>query len=120
MKKRIPVLAALLLSVGLSACTVRGPIVRGFEAFADMNYELAEMEFTEALKDDPNNPYAQLNLAAVYQNTGRPELAIPLYLKVLETGKNIRPTRKANSGDANPTLAELAQTNLLKMQGSGS
>ena len=131
-------LAAVLVVMTFSGCAIRmGPIDKGFRHFeraqscvADQvrknqpvtplsceDYVIAETEFKEALADDEDNPYAQLNLGAVYQNTGRPQLAIPLYQKVLETGKDVRPTRKANSEKADkekkdPTLAELAQANL--------
>ena len=101
----------------ISGCAVHsGHVNKGFDAFTAQDYVTAEKEFLAALDDNKNNPYAQLNLAAVYQNTGRAQEAVPLYLKVLETGKNVRPSRKANADEANPTLAELAQANLLKMQ----
>jgi len=111
-------IATVIVTVGLSACaTKRGPFKDGFDAFAEKDYATAEIKFLEALEDDPDDPYVQLNLGAVYHNTGRPELAKPFYLKVLETGKDVRPSRKANTEETdkkndNPTLAELAQINL--------
>lgn len=112
----LPLIA--ILGVGGSGCvTKRGHVNAGFDAFTDQDFKKAEEEFLAALKDNPNNPYAQLNLAAVYQNTGRADLAVPLYLKVLKTGRKVRPNRKANAKDVeNPTLAEMAQANLLRMQ----
>lgn len=109
--------AACMVAV-LTGCTIRtGPLNRGFEAFADGNYAKAETEFFKALEDDPDNPYVQLNLGAVFQNTGRPEMARFLYQKVLITGKDVRPSRKANTEETDkrkedPTLAELAQINM--------
>lgn len=101
------------LAIAAGACATKFTAVdRGFEAFSKQDYVTAEREFTEALRDNPNNPYAQLNMAAVYQNTGRLQEAIPLYEKVLVTGRRIRPSRKANTTKGNPTLAELAQANL--------
>lgn len=76
---------------------------------------MAEKEFLKAIDDDKDDPYAQLNLGALYQATGRPQLAVDLYMKVLETGKNIRPNRKTNNSKtqaASPTLAEIAKANL--------
>jgi tetratricopeptide (TPR) repeat protein len=116
---RLGKLIATVMMVGFfAACAVKtGPINRGFEAFADKKYDKAEVEFLKALEDDPNNPYAQLNLGAVYHNTGRPELAREFYVKTLTTGKDVTPNRKANTKETDkqkkdPTLAELAQINL--------
>ncbi len=49
-------------------------------------------------------------------------MAVPLYIKVLETGKNIRPNRKslANTKEASPTLAEMAQANLDAIVAAGT
>ncbi|MGE3277327.1 MAG: hypothetical protein AB7O67_19605 [Vicinamibacterales bacterium] len=123
MRKGLIGVSALALAAVLSAgCAWRmSHIQKGFDAFTDLDYVTAEKEFSEALEDDPDNPYAQLNLGAVFQNTGRPLLAIPLYQKVLVTGKDVRPTKKANAEDdeENPTLAELAQQNLDKLKAQG-
>lgn len=111
-------IAVLTVATVMAGCAIKtGPINRGFEAFADKDYARAEVEFLKALEDDPDNPYAQLNLGAVYHNTGRPELAKPFYEAVLVTGKDVRPSRKANTEETDkrkedPTLAELAQINL--------
>ncbi len=111
----------------LAGCVVRtGPIERGFKAFDDKDYAKAEVEFLKALEDDPNNPYAQVDLGAVYQNTARPELARVFYQKALITGKDVTPRRKANTDETDkrnndPTLAELAQINLdLLLQAAAS
>ena len=106
---------AALLLVGSAACaTTNKHVTKGFDAYSKQDYMTAEKEFLEAMKDDEDDPYALLNLGALYQATGRPQLAVPLYTKVLEKGKNIRPNRKVNSTtkESSPTLAEMAQANL--------
>lgn len=110
--------ATVLTIAILAACaTKRGSFNNGYKAFEDKDYAKAETEFLKSLEDDPNDPYVQLNLGAVYQNTGRPELARVFYQKVLITGKDVTPSRKANTEETDkkkkdPTLAELAQINL--------
>lgn len=114
---------AAVLLVGSAACsTVNKHVTKGFEAFTENDYTIAEKEFLEAIKDDEDDPYAQLNLGALYQATGRPQMAVPLYIKVLESGKNIRPNRKslANTKEASPTLAEMAQANLDAIVAAGT
>jgi len=114
---------AIVLLVGLVACrTVNKHVSKGFDAYTKLDYTLAEKEFLEAMKDDDNDPYAQLNLGALYQATGRPQMAVPLYIKVLESGKNIRPNRKTANSRTNvssPTLAEIAQANLDALAAAG-
>jgi tetratricopeptide (TPR) repeat protein len=118
MRSLAKVAVKALVAVFLAGCVVRtGPIERGFKAFDDKDYAKAEIEFLKALEDDPDNPYAQVNLGAVYQNTARPELARAFYQKALITGKDVTPSRKANTEETDkkkkdPTLAELAQINL--------
>lgn len=123
MKMNILRAVAVALLVGSAACsTVNKHVTKGFEAFTENDYTIAEKEFLEAIKDDEDDPYAQLNLGALYQATGRPQMAVPLYIKVLETGKNIRPNRKslANTKEASPTLAEMAQANLDAIVAAGT
>lgn len=124
MKNGILRAVAVLLLVGSAACsTVNKHVSKGFDAFSKNDYAVAEKEFLEAMKDDDKDPYAQLNLGALYQATGRPQLAVPLYMKVLESGKNVRPNRKtANAKTQNnaPTLAEMAQANLNALAAAGT
>lgn len=122
MKKTLTIALAVALLAGAAACrTVNKHVSKGFEYYQKLDYKHAEEEFLKAIEDDKDDPYAQLNLGALYQATGRPNLAVPLYMKVLETGKNIRPNRKTSNakiGDSNPTLAEIAQANLSVLSGA--
>ena len=116
MKKKLAVIVVALLVAGAAACsTVNKHVSKGFDYYQKNDYKNAEVEFLKAIEDDKDDPYAQLNLGALYQATGRPQKAIELYTKVLETGKNVRPNRKttnAKTAEANPTLAEIARANL--------
>ena len=115
MKLRISRALAVVLLVASAACsTVNKHVSKGYDAYSKQDYMTAEVEFQKALDDDKDDPYAQLNMGALYQATGRPQLAVQLYLKVLQTGKNVRPNRKTNNltSQASPTLAEMAQANL--------
>lgn len=113
MRNKIVSALALVTLISVSACaTVNKHVSKGFDAYTKLDYVTAEKEFTKALEDDKDDPYANLNMGALYQATGRPQLAVPLYMKAIEKGKNIRPNRKANNKDASPTIAEIAQKNL--------
>lgn len=102
----------VMLLVGAAACsTVNKHVSKGFEAYQKFDYATAEIEFKKALEDDKDN------MGALYQATGRPQLAVDYYKLVLESGKNIRPNRKTanlktQQSTSSPTLAEIAKANL--------
>ena len=58
------------------------------QAIRDGNFNVAERNLLVLLAEQPNNPYALLNLAFVYQQSGRAEQALILYNRVLELRKN--------------------------------
>ena len=55
----------------------------GFQYLQRGDYAQAEKYLDQALSENPNNPYAILNLGAVYQNTGRAEKARKTYEKLI-------------------------------------
>jgi len=111
------VLASALLAT-LSACADGDPHAEaGFRALQKADYATAEPELKAALAAHPGDPYATLNLGAVYQNTGRPDLAAPLYREVLKTGANLYPTRTAGNATKQQSLADIARANLARIPG---
>ena len=57
-------------------------------AIRDGNFDIAERNLLVLLAEQPDDPYALLNLAFVYQQSGRVEQALILYNRVLELRKN--------------------------------
>lgn len=114
MFKRTLLASALLL---LSSCIFAPPdhAQMGYEAITKGDYATAESELNKALADNPNNPYALLNMGAVYQNTGRGAQAVPLYQKVLVAGKDVYPDRVSKDDEAKRSLADIARDNLKAM-----
>jgi len=45
---------------------------------------LAVLQFDQAAKINPRDPVPLFNLAAIYQKSGRPDLAVKLYERVLQ------------------------------------
>ncbi|HFQ88566.1 MAG TPA: type II secretion system protein GspD, partial [Desulfobulbus sp.] len=73
-------------------------------------YGRAKEYFEQALKIDPNNPYALINLGVVYEHEGDRARARSLYQKVLELG----PKKGGKGGEgraASDSLRELAREN---------
>lgn len=84
----------------------------GFDFICKGMYVDAEKYLKQALVVNPENPYALLNLGVVYQNTGRPEKARPLYEKVIKLNPKDTATRSNLEGKAGKTLVDLAKENL--------
>lgn len=65
-------------------------------AIQEGNLTQAERELLLVIAEDPHNPYALLNLAYVYQQSGRNDQARILYERVLELRSN--PLAELSSG----------------------
>ena len=84
--------------------TQRELLAGGFQAIQSKQLVCAENLTERARKLDPKDPYAALNLGAIYQRTGRIELAKKEYEQaiVLDGGA-------ANASDSNAVIATLDQ-----------
>jgi Flp pilus assembly protein TadD len=84
----------------------------GFEYLNQGNMAGAENYLNQALAENPNNPYALLNLGVVYMRTGRGEQARGLFNKVIELDPKDIVARSNGPGEVGKTLADLAKDNL--------
>lgn len=87
----------------------------GYDLICKGLYEDAEKYLKQALVENPENPYALLNLGVVYQNTGNPEKARVMYEKVIGLNPKSVANRSNHDGKAGKTLVELAKENLQKL-----
>ena len=83
----------------------------GYRAFNNNDAAATARYYEGAVRETPNEPYYELNLATAYQAQGRMDQAAPYYRLVLENGTNVRPAR-VTAGSPNRTLAEIACDNL--------
>ncbi len=84
---------------------------RGFEELSKDNYGKAEEYLQKALTLNPNNPYALLNMGAVYQNTGRLEKACQMYNKVIELDAKCKAERSNKDWAQGKELVNIAKKN---------
>lgn len=63
--------------------------------FRTGDMENAVLQFLNAARNNPDDPIPLFNLAAIYQDSGRPDLAMKLYTRVLQL----------NPGDADASSA---------------
>jgi Tfp pilus assembly protein PilF len=72
-------------------------------AIASGDYVTAEHNLQSILAKDPNDPYALLNLAFVYQKSGQAAKAREMYQRILEQRQN--PLAESPQGRSRPVKA---------------
>ena len=85
---------------------------QGFLELLKENYAMAEANLLVSLDIDPRNPYALLNLGAVYQDTGRTWQAVEMYEKVIELNPEQTAVESNNDKYKGKNLVEIAKKNL--------
>ncbi|MDD5168925.1 MAG: tetratricopeptide repeat protein [Syntrophales bacterium] len=89
---------------------------QGFEYLNKGNYVEAEKYYDQALAENPNNPYAILNLGVIYQNTKRIPKAKEMYQKVIKLNPTDIVAKSNKEGAAGKTLVDLAKDNLKSLR----
>jgi hypothetical protein len=85
---------------------------QGFVELSNGNYLRAEANLLVALDLNPNNPYALLNLGAVYQDTARTAEAVQMYKRIIELNPEEGAVESNKQGCEGKTLVEIARENL--------
>lgn len=100
--------AALTLSLLGAGCAGFG--TEGRQAFKDAKYPDAFAHFETDLKNNPNHPLAQFNMADGYQQKGQIPMALQYYRQVAANGKNMKADEYnlLEQHDSNTTLSEVA------------
>ncbi len=88
---------------------------RGYEELQHNRLDEAKDHLLESLQIDPENPYALINLAVVYEKEGQPDKAVAAYRKVVLSG-----TTRIASGSSDPkmvgeSLVTIAKESLLRL-----
>lgn len=84
----------------------------GFGKLQNSQFEEAKDYFVQALKIDPDNPYATINLGVVYEREGNRAAARTMYERVLELDPADRPTADGWQQGPYEALKELARENI--------
>ncbi len=109
---------SLFLAAVLSGCATED-IRLSDAAYKEMlrgNYTKAEEYLNEALAINPDNPYAVLNMGAVYQNTGRYEEARQQYARLRELQPGENAGADTDEGFRGASLLEIAEANRTDME----
>lgn len=77
-----------------------------YRAIVNHDWATAEQQLLAGLQKNPDNSFAQLNLAWVYAQTGRKMEAAELYREILRRDKDRVATLSSRSGNSTALLAE--------------
>jgi general secretion pathway protein D len=86
----------------------------------ERDYAKAEEYLVEALAENPDNPYALINMGVVYQHTDRKERAGQMYQKAIELEPDARAGRASIDDDEGRPLVEIARKNLQTLETDGT
>lgn len=117
-RNRIPAaiatMAILVLPLVLARCASSDQKLanKGFESIEKGELVDAEKALGQALDENPNNPYALLNLGTVYQRTGRFDLAREMFEKVVALDPKEVPSKRSKFIEETKTLRQIAEDNL--------
>ncbi len=89
---------------------------QALESINNRNYAEAENYLNQALAENPDNPFALLNIGVVYQNTNRIPQAKAMYEKVIKLNPSDIVAKSNMEGEAGKTLGDLAKDNLKMLQ----
>lgn len=103
--------------------TEAGDFIEAYEAIKQVDYVTAERELKLVLDRNPNDPYANLAMGYVLQQTGRTAQARPLYDLAVRDGQDVYPNKHFVLADQEygtrpveeDSIAELAQRNIASM-----
>ena len=68
------------------------------QAFADKDYRTAQRLLKNLLHQDPKNPWAQFYAGRLYEERGKPDLAEPIYRRLLRQAEHPKLVSQARSG----------------------
>ena len=80
----------------------------GIDAYSKGDYKAARDTFASENQQDPNDLYAQFNLADAYNALGDKDRAVGLYRQVAANGRNTHPQHIFESPNSDPTFTEAA------------
>ena len=114
--RRFAVVSAMVAGLVLAGCTGQSKALDdGWSMIVAEDYASAQAHYQSMLAENPNNPYANLNLGVAYEETGDNGMAAKHYQVAVANGKNARIQQVSQDGNVAPrrtTVAQIAEENL--------
>lgn len=119
------VLATTILGLLLAGCASQSSsgLQEGWELMVAKEYAAARDQYKSVLEEDPDNPYAHLNLGVAYHRLGQTQRANRQYELAIEHGGSARVTQVAEEtgiASRTTTVADQARQNLQSAAGAGA
>jgi Tfp pilus assembly protein PilF len=107
---------ALVAAVVLAGCATQNTgLDDGWKLIKSEDYAAARAHYQSVLAEDPNNPYANLNLGVALEELGDNAMAAKHYQVAISTGKDAQIQEVAQDGHSagrNTTVSKVAEENL--------
>ena len=117
--RKLAVVGAMVAGLLLAGCSVQGKALDdGWSMITAEDYASARAHYQSMLAEDPNNPYANLNLGVAYEEGDDNEMAAKHYQIAVANGKEALIQEVAQDGNVAPretTVAKVAQENLASL-----
>ncbi|HUS52548.1 MAG TPA: tetratricopeptide repeat protein [Thermohalobaculum sp.] len=119
--RRIAVASAIVAGLLLSGCTSQNTSLDdGWKLIKAQDYAAARSHYQSMLADDPNNPYANLNLGVANEELGDKATAAKHYQAAITNGKDAKIWQVAEDGNVagrSTTVLKVAEENLAGLGG---
>lgn len=121
--RRFIALGVTMMALTLAGCAATGPageLQEGWELMVAEDYPAARDHYEGILAENPDNPYAHLNLGVAYHRLGETERARRHYEAAVAHGGEAEITQVADEDGVAPetsTVADQARENLRRMGG---
>ncbi len=117
--RRLSVVSAMMAGLLLSGCSGQGEgLDDGWSMITAEDFASARGHYQSMLAEDPNNPYANLNLGVAYEELGDNEMAAKHYQVAIASGKDAEIQEVSQDGKVaarSTTVAKVAQENLASL-----
>jgi general secretion pathway protein D len=91
----------------------------GYQHLQAKEYQKAKEYFEKALKINPDNPYAILNMGVVYEVEGKRDQAIKMYKKVITLNPDDKAASTTDPEKKGHALTDIARDNMERLQKEG-
>ena len=114
--RKLSVVGVMIAGLILAGCSGQGEdLDAGWDMITAEDYSSARAHYQSMLAEDPNNPYANLNIGVAYEELGDKEMAAKHYQVAIANGKDAEFQEVAQDGNTAgraTTVAKIAQENL--------
>jgi general secretion pathway protein D len=91
----------------------------GYQHLQAKQYQKAKEYFEKALKINPDNPYALLNMGVIYEVEGNRDQAIKMYEKVISLNPDAKAASSTDPENKGKPLTDIARDNMERLQKEG-